>query len=344
MGSNKGDQRVPYFPIIVEEEFEQEQAVMARGVFGELSLLGSRGVATSNREPMVVIATEIPSFIRSPLTKTEQELRDLLDFARREIPDIEAKALKAGREPNSAPDAILDLPTGAVRLEAAQIHLPPSNLLGTNMHRWAVFQQIRSSLISRSAILAGALRSHRGLVVYVWFMDAASGDPQFSLPPRKNPVDAVVHLLRTSEPGAPDSSVQNHPPDQAPSGAVAWTADRNIGVSWGDLPPGYTSPFMQALGFELGLAGSASFKRSHIRAELRRIIEQHDTTASDVLVVSANSTLRNGLHFPSTQLVSDMLFSDPDPLQGWEPENLGGVALHDPREGHPVRWLVGQLT
>jgi hypothetical protein len=278
------------------------------------------------------------------MTKGQQELSDLLDFVRREVPGTQAEALIPGPHPNSAPDALLKLPTGAVRLEAAQLHVPATNALGTNLSRWAIFDQIRSSLISRSAVLAGALRQHRGSVVYVWFMDPARRDVQFNLPPREDPANGIVELLLGSRPSATVPSGAYRLPDPAPPDAVAWSADHSIGVSWGDLPPAYRSPFAQAFGFELGLAGSISFKRSHVRAELRRIIEQHDTAASDVLVVSTNSALRTGLYFPSTQLVSEMLFDDPDPLQAWIPNHLRGVALHDPREGHPVRWLIGRLT
>jgi hypothetical protein len=335
--------RVPFLPMVVEEEFEQERVVAAYGAFGELILLGSAGVATSNREPMIVVAAEVPSLVRSPMTKAEQELNDLLDFARREVPTVRAEALVPGPEPNSAPDALLELQTSVVRLEAAQLHVPATSALGTNMHRWAIFDQIRSSLISESAILASALRRHRGTIVYVWFMDPGEGDSQFSLPPRKAPAKALVELLHGSRPSATLPGTMNRLATPAPD-AVAWSADASVGASWGDLPTGYRSPFVQALGFELGLGGSVSFKRSHVRAELRRIVEQHDRAASDVLVVSTNSALRSGLHFPSTQLASELLFADPDPLQGWVPNHLRGVAIHDPREGHAVRWLVGQLA
>jgi hypothetical protein len=53
--------RVPFFPMVVEEEFEQDRLVVAYGPYRELSLLGSAGVATSDREPMVVVAAEIPN-------------------------------------------------------------------------------------------------------------------------------------------------------------------------------------------------------------------------------------------------------------------------------------------
>lgn len=336
--------RVPYFPMIVDEEFEQERKVVAFGQLGELSLIGSTGVATATREPMVVVAAEIPILARSPATKADQEFRDLFDFARREVPGVQAEALTPGPDPNSAPDAVLTLRTGVVRLEAAQIHVPPTSTMGTNMHRWAAFEQVRSSLLSRSAVLTGALRHHRGSVIYVWFMDPASRSPRFTLPPRKDPTKGLVDTLLKARPSAAVPDRVTRSSENVPSDAVAWSNDHSVGVSWGELPADYQSSFMRAFGFELGLGGSVSFRRSDVRAELRRIIEQHDTNASDVLVVSANSALRSGLYFPSTQLVSEMLFADQDPLQGWAPRELRGVALHDPRESHEVRWLVGQLS
>jgi hypothetical protein len=335
--------RVPYFPLVVDEEFEQERQVAAHGTLGALSLLGSMGIATANREPMVVIVAEIPNMVRPPMDKSAQELRDLLDFARREVPSVEDDALAPGPDPNAPPDAVLELPQGAVRLEAAQIHVPATNTMGTNMSRWAIFERLRASLISRSAVLAGALRRHRGFVIYVWFTDPTGDGVQFALPPRQDPSKGLVDLLVSSRPSEPVRGVTDRLPSTAPGDAVVWSEDRQVGISWADLPSGYQSPFMRAFGFEIGLAGSISFKQSNVRAELCRIIKQHDTPASDVLVVSANSALRSGLHFPSTQLVSDMLFEDPDPLQGWLPDHLGGVALHDPREGHEVRWLTGSL-
>jgi hypothetical protein len=130
-------------------------------------------------------------------------------------------------------------------------------------------------------------------------------------------------------------------PAAADPGSVAWNADQSIGVTWADLPDGYESTFFALLGFELALVHGQAIRLADARAELRRVVEQHDTTAADVLVVSTNTALRSGLYFPSSKFVADMLFDDVDPLGGCSPANIGRVVLHDPDEPGRVRWLHG---
>ncbi|WP_154606725.1 hypothetical protein [Rhodococcus sp. AQ5-07] len=114
----------------------------------------------------------------------------------------------------------------------------------------------------------------------------------------------------------------------------------SVGCTWAGLPDEYQSGLRRAIGFDIALAYHETYTRSTLRAELRRIIEQHDDARSEVLVLTVGANTREGMHFPSTRLFADALFDDPAPLDRWTPHQLRAVALHD-AENNRVRWLHG---
>ena len=130
-------------------------------------------------------------------------------------------------------------------------------------------------------------------------------------------------------------------PTTAPPDTVVWNADSTIGLSRGDLPGTYTSTLTGVLGFELALVYGVTVRQSDARAELQRVVADHDHPAVDVLVVSVNATIRQGLYFPSTQVMADLVLDDPDPLADMTLPHLNRVALHDAAEPGRIRWLVG---
>ncbi|OZC51599.1 hypothetical protein CH286_05225 [Rhodococcus sp. WWJCD1] len=65
------------------------------------------------------------------------------------------------------------------------------------------------------------------------------------------------------------------------------------------------------------------------------------STRSDVLVLSVGGLTREGTFFPSSGMFANALFDDPDPLNGWHPDHVPAVVLHD-QEKNRSRWLYGR--
>ncbi len=321
-------------PFGVEKTLTSSHAVMAQ-TQGLQTMYGYVGTEEDG-EPVVAIVADIPTQVRSPLDKRETELVDVRRFL------IHAghgdAPLEAGAHPNSPPDTIATIGGEEVRIEAAQLHLPqqPGRKNNTHASRYFAFEHLRNTLVAQSTRLSGPLRQHRGYVVCVWFGDplAVAGD-RFPI----RTAEPLIDLLRKAQP--PPPAPAGPLPKQAQDGVVAWNKDKAIGVSWGNLPAEYDSGFATALGFELGLSYNVTIRSREVTAELQRIVVDHDSAEVDVLVISTNAAMANGLHFPSAHFVANRAFDHPDPLNGYDPEHLTGVALHDPAAPGRVRWLIG---
>jgi hypothetical protein len=321
-------------PFGVEKALTSTHSVMAH-TQGLQTLHGYVG-HEEDGEPVVVIVADIPTQVRLPLDKAETELLDvrrfLIDLGHGEAP------LVPGGQPNSPPDTIATIRGEQVRIEAAQLHLPQQSGRKNNTHasRYFAFDHLRKTLITQSTRLSGALRQHRGYVVYVWFGDPlAVAGARF---PTRTP-EALIDLLCRAQPPPPPP--RGPLPQQASDGTVALNEDKTIGISWGNLPPEYNSGFATALGFELGLSYNVTIRSREVAAEVRRIVTDHDASTVDVLVISTNAAMANGLHFPSAHFVADLAFNHPNPLDQCNPKHLKGVALHDPAAPGRVRWLFG---
>ncbi len=321
-------------PFSVEKTLTSSHAVMAqtRGLQTMHGYVGNE----EDGEPVVVIVADIPTQVRPRLDKGETELLDvrrfLIDLGHGDAP------LVLGAHPNSPPDTIATIRGEAVRVEAAQLHLPqqPGRKNNTHASRYFAFEHLRNTLIARSTQLSGALRQHRGYVVYVWFGDPlAVAGARF---PIRTP-EPLIDLLRKAQP--PPPAPVGPLPKPAQDGVVAWNEDKTIGVSWGNLPAEYNSGFATALGFELGLSYNVTIRSREVAAEIQRIVADHDSPEADVLVISTNAAMANGLHFPSAHFVANLAFDHPDPLSNCEPQHLKGVALHDPAAPGRVKWLIG---
>lgn len=124
------------------------------------------------------------------------------------------------------------------------------------------------------------------------------------------------------------------------SEVIQWSSDRSIFFTWTPLPPWYSSPFHDRMGFELAVGYHATVTQTDVRGELRRIVEDHDSVNTKTLVITVNAPLRSGLSFPTNKLVADMLFRDQQPLGGWTPSHIERIALHNQNE-KSVKWVLG---
>jgi hypothetical protein len=325
------------FPLEVREELHASSLVANFGPQGEQAFYAVWGTSKSG-EPRFALAFDHPIQVAPPRDKLTKEMDDVRTFLTQNHREDDFN-LSPGPHPNQPPDVFADRGGQRIGIEATQLLMPSDEGRGnlTSISRAKVFDQLRDDLLSRSARLKGGLRQHRGHILYIWF--AGQDSVARGMPCRKTSVDDLEALLKTSHP--PQAIGPGPLPPQAPPDSVRWSKDRQIGVSWGDLPRGYISTTTRMLGFELGLAYNAEVSQSDVRTELRRLLEQHDHPAAQLVLVTVNASLASGTYFPSSHLLSRMVFEDPDPLQGWTPQNAEGVVVHDPADSGKHRWLHG---
>lgn len=328
--------------MVLEHGLEADKQIMVVGAQREVIVAGMAGNDLSTGERMVYISADTPQQVRQPLDKQAAELLDVQRFLAHEYPNALVE-VRPGPQPNQPPDVMATVNHEELHVEAAQLLAPASSAASkqlTSPSRWREFTKTREELMRRCRPLSSRLRRHRGTVVHVWYASPETFLTGTGLPSLKTGPDDTIALLSSVAPPPPPPWRIGLPASAGP-GSVAWNADQTIGVTWADLPAGYASTFFALLGFELALVHGQAIRLADARGELRRIVEQHDTAAADVLVVSTNTALRSGLYFPSSKFVADMLFDDVDPLGAWSPANIARVALHDPDEPGHVRWVHG---
>jgi hypothetical protein len=326
-----------HLPLELREELHASSKVISIGPQGERTLYALWGTSKLG-EPMFALVYDLPVLVVAPRTKLKKEMDDVRIFLAQSSgrDDFE---IGPGPHPNEPPDVFAEVAGHKVGIETTQLLMPSAaaakNL--TSISRAKVFEQLRDHLLSRSAQLKGALRQHRGRVLYIWF--ASPDSVARGMPPRQSALETVIQFLKDSYP--PDRIPQGPSPKVAPKNSVAWSGDRQIGVTWADLPRGYVSTTTKMLGFEIGLSYNAEVSRGDVRNELRRLLEQHDHPTSEVVLVTLNGSLASGLYFPSSHLVSRLLFEDPDPLSGWVPRHVTRVVIHDPADPESIDGLWG---
>ena len=302
---------------------------------GEVASMSAlRGVVSATREPVVVVAYDLPTLVRGAMSKAEAELLDV-SRAFQDLYDDEPIAVSPGPHPNEPPDAIVSIAGTEVCVEATQLLVPAGDGVG-RLARWSQFQAVRDRLITDSGRLKSQMRQHRGQLLLLWFGEPGEGLP----PPRRHRARDVIENLKRSNP--PRESSHTDLPDHIPADQVPmWTADdKSVGCTWAPLPRGYTSNFHSALGFEVGFIYNETITQSDLRRELRRLVDSHDSPRTEILVVTLNAPLRDGWYFPASSAVAVSLFQDSDPLAGWRPEHLKSVILHDQLQ-HGAQVLFG---
>ncbi|MFC9839484.1 hypothetical protein ACFVKB_37670 [Rhodococcus sp. NPDC127530] len=309
---------------------------------GLLDLHAVSGVTQETEEPAIVVLTEIPTTKRLARSKQQQEADDVRAFLSACIPAAEVGAVYPGPHKNDPPDCYAHVGDRRYAIETAQLTLPSQNGKPNSVGRWKLFEQLKEQLFRESGRLKSRLRQHRGYMVTVWF----NLDGENRLPPRARRIDEMIDHLKSARPPGPEffdpSRDRGGLPETVPANTAMNQTDGNtVGCTWAVLPPGFQTGLQRAIGFDIALAYHETYTRSALRAELRRVIEQHDDARSDILVLTVGANTREGVYFPSTGLFADALFADPLPLDGWAPSHLSAVVVHD-AEGDRVRWLHGE--
>lgn len=318
------------FPIYLAESMSVTANIAAKvdGVLNLMAMLGrnDRGAR------LMVIAYDRPTRIdgASDRSKQEQEQFDVQQYLDDEVSPDRRNSIRPGPDGNLPPDVLIDIDGREVRIEATQLHLPLpiTEARGqSTIGRWAIFDQLRDYLLTHSPKLQARMRQHRGMLVTVSF-GAHDETGKNRLPPRLSSMQTTISHLSTVTPPPGMNDVWRENSVET----VIYNSDKTIGCSWSPLPPRYSSSMVTALGFEIALAYHETHTETGIREELVRLVSQHDSPESDLLLVTVNAPVRGGLYFPSSSVLARFVREDPNPLAHYNLKHLKAVVLHDQTE------------
>ncbi|MEX5710173.1 hypothetical protein AB1484_18165, partial [Parafrankia sp. FMc6] len=257
-------------------------------------------------------------------SKANQELHDVFSFLHLHYSDcVDVKDLSCGPDPNKAPDVIARIEGEDLAIETMQLILPGVTKHENAQSRWSHFERIADWMLERSSRLASRLRAHRGCVVYIGFDEEVRRT--LRIRPDLMP-ERVTDFLASYTPT----------PDRVQTGE-----DGLVRASWMPIRrPSSLTAFEQAFGFRLGVNYDQTLTRADLLSEFQRLVHSHDKKGADMLLVTIGTPTRDGWKFPSSEMISMGIRSEPDPLAGHAPTNVSGVAVLDAVHS-TARWVSG---
>lgn len=319
------------FPLVMEHDILGAKEVVRDDGTGAITLMAFTGHDRAG-EPLAKIVVDLPDrrYYNQRLSndrKVNQELHDVWSFLEAAYGHpFTADELTPGPDRNAPPDVRVCSRSLALDVETTQLLLPGTGGGQNSVSKWSLFEQVNDWLVDQSNRLAGRLRTYRGHVVYLWFTDGSSEMQQ--LPPRRIAADVAAFLAAQS-------------PSTAPTDRILKSDDGRIQATWLPARPSrQPSAFERLYGFRLGISYDQVLTRKAFRAELQRLVKQHDKPGFDVLLITLGTPTRAGWRFPSAGLLSAALQAEPDPLNGLAPKHVERLAVYDGHES-AVRWLVG---
>jgi len=195
---------------------------------------------------------------------------------------------------------------------------------------YGLFRRFRERLFA--ATKEGRLAHLRGTLVNVWFLTEGQ------LPPKATDeliLEGLLQELQAYRPDregyaqAVDSIMRDGFPERLPTQLLPIsTADQSAGCQIVPVEEGALSgPFSSATGFECQLKTSTYVRQSDIRAELNRLIAQHDKAPTQHLLLTLGGPDRNGLRYPSEAQLARLLLNG-QPLAVPAVAHLRRVTLH----------------
>lgn len=264
------------FPIRIEQRTRLTGTVIRQSTPGLTDLVGAVGVVASTEEPVIMVAMELPRARSARRNKSEQEIEDVAALVRDHLSVPNLERISPGPLRNEPPDCVVTIGGHEFAVETAQLMLPSKANYPNAVGRWKHFEQLREHLFRHSGRLQPRLRQHRGSMVSVWFNFGGEN----RLPPRGKEIEQMIDHLKSVSPPAEEVVNQRYrASDTIPANTVinqnaAWS----VGCTWAALPADYRSSLRATLGFDIGLAYHDTFTRSDLRAEVKRVVQQHDDT------------------------------------------------------------------
>jgi hypothetical protein len=83
------------------------------------------------------------------------------------------------------------------------------------------------------------------------------------------------------------------------------------------------------VGFDLGLLYATDVTESSMRKEIARIVSDHDHPDNDLVILSLGAPIGSGWKFPSSSLLADLAFNDPQLPDALHVNHSRNVLLYD---------------
>lgn len=275
---------------------------------GAVTLIGH---VTETGEPLTVLAMETPVPVVPVQTELPKGVMERIHLERfrsdylNATGDLPFDRVTAGSDP---PDFVVDTDDGTEGIDCTVLAIEDRR------RAYSLFAHLRARLLELADDTN--LDHLRDSVVRVWF------GPGNELPPKRsdiNAVEALVETLRSAElnreriTGVSREISQEGFPQRFPEGgaAIFWTPDGQAGfqivpVNSGELG----GEFAEQTGFACELSMSTEVRESQVREEYRRLVEQHDQTGTDHLLITLGAPDRSGVRYPAEEQLLSLITED----------------------------------
>lgn len=276
-------------------------------------------------EDIILLSLEVPTVCSLPADVDKERLEEI--HAQRLVSDIVRTDPKADWQllgPGGDP------PDYMVRVGQEELGLELTVFTAQDRRRGhAEFRRVRASLLDAGPLGFEHLRGH---LVYFWVDTSERPGGVAQAVDRSEIVEGLRDFLPIENPLGDDPN--EFFPDVMPDLGVG-TADpwRYLAVPWN----GPQSAAYALLGFDIGLCLESSHSATQARKELTRVITSaaHDSDGCDVLAVQVGAPDRNGLIYPTDEVIVDLAVGEmaktPLPLR-----HIRRVLIHYWRRGEVV--------
>jgi hypothetical protein len=280
---------------------------------------------------MIIVGMETPMPLWTSESRLEKEIVERLHLERYRSDYLMATGrlpfdnVRRGKDP---PDFVVEAALGHEGVDCTAFTLEERR------SAYRMFARLRT-LLAKSG--EGSFPNLRDTAVIVWF-GLGSG-----LPPKRGDREVVNALVKCMQKAridrdrlaeVADEIAREGFPDQFPEGgaAIYWTPEKEAGFQVVPVAPrGLVGAFAKKMGFACELSMSTQVNESAVRAELERLIRQHDQEGIDHLLITLGGPDQDGLVYPAEeQLVA---FLAGDVLQTPPVRHLKRVSGHAFRSG-----------
>jgi hypothetical protein len=275
------------------------------------------GVVTDTGERMMIIVSEQPERMPGFTGELTKETLERYHLERFRIDvllrsgSVPFEGVERGPDPSKPPDFLVHTPDGATSLDLVAL------ARSDRRNSYRLFEHLQSRL--QAGVGNRDFTGVAGCILSVWF-----GPHLDDLPPKRTDDEIVDELLDLIAASRVDhqghakmmESVAQHgfPEHYPPIMATGKTAGEKAGfVANIALPPERAGELPGGLGFQLQLHAPMPVTKAMAMTELSRIVEQHDQPHIEHLVVTAGGPDRNGIRYPTEELIAALLFEEEPP-------------------------------
>ncbi len=282
-------------------------------------------------EPMVTIGTEWPLiWLRTvdKLSKYQLEEICLRRFSADQALAWGTHAFGPVKPGANPPDAVVQTQSRTIGVEHTAVTIEDRR------EAHGIFLALRRHLQAAEPAVFARLARH---FVYVWFL-ASEGEGPLTRPHTRSDDAALgelVQALATYEPDTDALRIEGQPPAVMPE--IPWT-DTSAGARFYAVPllGGVAASMLYtAAGFDIALVYSTKLTASGAWAEIQRLVDKHDQSGVDLLLMTAGAPDANGNIFPAEEVLANFLLAHPTGLIR-APDHIADVTLHS--------WATGRAT